>query len=756
MASAEATGRELPVLGTVPEDGAHGVRPDTAISFQLDTAAPAFRSFRQQMESGRFALQIDDGTEARLFGGAGTPPDTLDGVATYDARTGTVSAPALSLRRYTTYTVTLAVKAAYQALLHGHSPLPENAYVTFAFVTGSALNEPTRYLLAVDSLTPRVTEEAQLTVVLTDDYGNPAWGATLAVGLSEDGARLPQSAVSSPAQAVVTEANAGQLAFTLTDVEAERVSVTVTASGAFPQNGWSGTTAVSFRPGLPAAATLTGLPATAEVGTPVAMSGHVFDLYGNLVEDGSELQIGGVLQFSSQSVTTRGGAFSATVDLPTVPGAYTVTVASAGQMLASSTVTVVAGPPAAFSGLNVPGSLRAGESTSVCDGVVDRYGNSVADGTEVTVEGTAVTTSAGAFCASIIAPTTPGIFVVDIQAGAVSTSSNVTVLAGQPAIIGGVIAPSSVQPGASFEVSGNLMDAYGNPVEVGTSVTVGSVTVGTTAGGFFSATVTAPSTPGSYTIPIQSGSLQSSVSVQVVPPPPANVTLSVTLPSNAQNGSVPADGTSMATLTATITDAQGLPVANGLVVTWSTTLGTLSASSTATTNGRATVTLRSSQVGTATVTVRAGSITRTAGVSFAVPGGSASRVINLSYAQPCWGDARYVNYGFGLRFRAKQGCNINVSGTALDAAGQPARNATITVSLQTEASGSPSRATVTTDSNGRFTASVLVWYGFGLHVYDNWVSFHYWDWGYLSITSGSRSLASDSIYAFAYSIFRPH
>lgn len=78
------------------------------------------------------------------------------------------------------------------------------------------------------------------------------------------------------------------------------------------------------------------------------------------------------------------------------------------------------------------------------------------------------------------------------------------------------------------------------------------------------------------------------------------------------------------------------------------------------------------------------------------------------------------------------------------------------MSLQTEASGSPSRATVTTDGNGRFTASVLVWYGYGLHVYDNWVSYHYWDWGFLSITSGSRNLASDNIYAFAYSIFRPH
>jgi hypothetical protein len=388
--------------------------------------------------------------------------------------------------------------------------------------------------------------------------------------------------------------------------------------------------------------------------------------------------------------------------------------------------------------------------------VVDRYGNPVADGTGVTVEGVAVTTSAGAFCASLTAPTTPGGFTVDLQAGSVTTSRTITVVAGQPSSISGIIAPSTVQPGASFEVCGRLLDAYGNPVVEGTAVTVGSVTVGTTAGGFFCATVTAPSTPGAYTLPIQSGAVRSSVNVQVAPPPPANVTLTVTLPSNAQNGAVPADGTSLATLTATVTDAQGRPVANGLVLTWSTTLGSLSASSTSTVNGRATVTLRSSQVGSATVTVKAGSLTRTASVAFAVPSGTATRVTNLSYSQPCWGDARYVNYGYGSYFRAKQGCNMSISGTALDAAGQPARNATLTVSLQIESSGSPRTATVTTDNTGRFTASVLVWYGYGLHAYDNWVSYHYWDWGYLSITSGSRTLGSDRIYAYAYSTYRPH
>ncbi|MFY0576721.1 hypothetical protein ACN28S_22420 [Cystobacter fuscus] len=137
----------------------------------------------------------------------------------------------------------------------------------------------------------------------------------------------------------------------------------------------------------------------------------------------------------------------------------------------------------------------------------------------------------------------------------------------------------------------------------------------------------------------------------------------------------------------------------------------------------------------------------------------ASRIGTLSYIQPCWSsDAHPVNYGYGMRFRAKEGCELIVTGQAFDSNQQAASFARVSVVFQTEGITNISRKDVVADVFGYFTASVLVPYGYGLHYYDNWVSGHYWDWGYVDVysTDTAALLGSDSIYAFSYQLYQPH
>jgi len=1121
----ENQGQNLPVVATVPTDEAVRVRPDTAVSFQLDTQSPEFRAFRQQLESGRFAIQVEDGSSAQLFlgeqrsngNGKGQSRPSAAGEATFDAQKGTVSTPALSLRRYTTYTVTLAVKAAYEALLHGQ-PLPGNDSVSFAFITGSALREPTRYgTHLIGDERALVTGKVTLTVSAIDDYGNSASGANLVVTLTEDGSRLPSSAVATPARATLPTSGAD---FVITDTEAEGVRVSVQASGAHPENAWSFSYPLRFRPGPPAQALLTDLPAQAQVGTYLTVKGTVVDVYGNAVEDGTPVSVGG------QSVTTEAGAFSVTQLLPTLvsnhtvqvrsgftllgsavirllpgePGAIreltapywmvvgssydisgqvtdvygnvvldgtTVTVNGAatttktgffsvpvtaptkpgsfvlaikmGRTTSSQTIPVRSGPAAAITGLNVPESVLVASRFNVCGGVEDSYGNTVTDGTAVTVNGVATTTKTGAFCAAMTAPTKSGPLSLLIKAGSVSLSRNVQVLSGAPAVLNGLTVPASVVVGSGVNVCGQVADAYGNAVSDGTAVTVNTESTATT-GGAFCAAVTAPTTPGSLAVLIKAGTVSASRTVQVnigpaaafinlttlegvivgspftvcgqvadaygnvlptgtlvtvngrtvtaagngifcgtvtpptktgtfdvvlqsgslsltksiqlrsgtttlinnvshpasvvvgssfsvcgsawdaygnaasdgtsvlvngvattttsttaagvgsfcatvpasmtagsftvtirsgsataqrsvlatsgpvatltdfsvpetvdfnatfqacatakdaygnlvangtmayvsggatssvttstqagrfcaqlkapssalsftveftvydattsrsvsasrtsrsVAPQPANIGLSVT----PSSGSIPADGTTTATLTAYVTDKNGVAVVNGLPSTWTTTLGTLTIGTSTTSGGVVSAVLRSSVAGTATVTVTVGTISNSITVTFTAitPPSSVASIGGVSFAQSiydCSGAAyaSYRDFGSGSYYRPQQGCTLYVRGTAYTSTGALAKNAVVTVTVSVEGALLPTTATATTDDMGRFVATPYVPIGSGSRIYSytywdaDWRIYrrltNYWAWGDVSISSSSgQSLFTTRLYA---------
>jgi uncharacterized repeat protein (TIGR01451 family) len=170
--------------------------------------------------------------------------------------------------------------------------------------------------------------------------------------------------------------------------------------------------------------------------------------------------------------------------------------------------------------------------------------------------------------------------------------------------------PAIAADGTTFTtITADVRDAGGNPVPDGTLVTFStnlgtlSATSATTVGGIVQVQLVSSTTAGTATVSAIAGAAFNNVNVSFVPGPAANVVL-IAVPAT-----LPADGVSVSTLQATVTDANGNPVADGTPVTFVTTLGTLnppSPTSANTVGGVATVTISSTDAGQATVTATAG------------------------------------------------------------------------------------------------------------------------------------------------------
>jgi hypothetical protein len=157
---------------------------------------------------------------------------------------------------------------------------------------------------------------------------------------------------------------------------------------------------------------------------------------------------------------------------------------------------------------------------------------------------------------------------------------------------------------------GNVPD--GTQVRLTTNLgtfTGGTTIVAVTSNGVATARLTSASL-GTATVTGVVGSTTRTVQVTFVAGPPAQIVLT------ADPVSVPADGSTLVTLRATVSDAQGNAVANGTIVRFAATLGTLSAPSIGTNGGIASVTLVSTSAGQANITATAGSVQQTTSVRF--------------------------------------------------------------------------------------------------------------------------------------------
>ncbi len=484
----------------------------------------------------------------------------------------------------------------------------------------------------------------------------------------------------------------GDVSFTFTIDNADTSSShSLTASAA----GLTGTLPATFKiaPDVPNSVSLPAPSPTART-TDQLFSTTVIvkDQYGNLVADGTPATLaltqpttppGAILAGTTSATTTSGTASFGSLNI-NKPGTYTLTATSAPAPAAAGTtsITISAGAPASVSiTQQPPASASAGNAFSLKARVTDADGNTVTDGTAVTLtllnpSGTAVangvtltgasgvTTSNGVATFNALRINKTGSYILQVTSG-VSTdfvdTSAIAITADVPASVAITQQPpASISADNTFTLQATVMDAGSNSVTDGTPVTLalnGTPTAGgtatlvggsaTTSGGIASFTLNVNKV-GTYTLTATSGGISSADSspVAIVAGALHTVTISpqpATTPATAPT-TVSADNTFSAGVTAT--DAEGNPITTpttftlALVAPDTATLSDASASpatmppsATSTTGTAFFGSLNINKTGThalvATATANAVTVTSAASNSITVtPGAVASVVIS--------------------------------------------------------------------------------------------------------------------------------
>ena len=194
--------------------------------------------------------------------------------------------------------------------------------------------------------------------------------------------------------------------------------------------------------------------------------------------------------------------------------------------------------------------------------------------------------------------------------------------------------PTTIPPDgfSSSTITATVNDSSGSPVYDGTTVTfttdLGSfsrsfsrsanVSV-STSGGKAVVSLIAGTTPGIATITAEANSISQSITVSITDTTPGE-TASITL--EADPTSIPPDGFSSSTITATLYDSSGSPVSAGTYVTFTTNLGSFSGGTTtygwtSDDTGVVTVSLIAGTTsGIATVTAESNNVTQAVNVTF--------------------------------------------------------------------------------------------------------------------------------------------
>ena len=255
-----------------------------------------------------------------------------------------------------------------------------------------------------------------------------------------------------------------------------------------------------------------------------------------------------------------------------------------------------------------------------------------------------ISNTTGTLTVSLIAGTTTGIATVTCTCKGLTQSIQINI--GNPAAASMVL---SVTPGptmptgptSSVTVQACLTDINGNAVAAGVPVEF-TTTLGFFANGSQTFTGVTESTPsGCVSIPLYAGNVAGIAKITCtsnfvfrmlyiditngIPGPAAAINLT------ANPNSIPADGISVSTITAVVTDQYGIALAAGTPIQFTTTLGTFSSGTNTMTafsgaNGSVSVFLFSGKTqGTATVTASSGTASSQVKVSFTygTPGSSA-------------------------------------------------------------------------------------------------------------------------------------
>jgi adhesin/invasin len=501
-------------------------------------------------------------------------------------------------------------------------------------------------------------------------------------------------------------------------------TITATAGGV------SDTTTVTFIAGGANSISLTAAPSnlTADGSSLSTIRAYVTDASGNPTSN----------ETITFTVTTGTGTLSSQT-ASTINGVANV-VYTASDVVGPETIRAEATNPAVFDTVNITlinvvvgqVSVTAGSPTAIADGasqtliaatVQDNNGNNVADGTVVNFTTTAgtlsgiTTTTNGVATAWLTSPTNVGTATVTATAGGVTNNTFVSFIAGPANTISLTATPNNLTADgtSTSTIRAYVTDANGNATNGDTitfTITTGTGTLESqtaiTENGVATVTYMASDVVGTETIRAEAtdSAVFDTVDIDLIDAVVGSVTVT------AGNDTAVADGLSETLILATVEDQNGNNVADGTVVTFTTTAGTLSGITT-TTNGVASATLTSpTNVGVATVIATAGGVSGSVTVTF-VP--SAVNAISLS-ATPnnLTADGTSTSTirafvtdvdnnaveGEVITFRVTSGTGVLSAATATTAAGV----ATVTYT----ASSTPGTETITAESTNGVSTTVNI------------------------------------------------
>ena len=609
----------------------------TSSAFEITSGAPARAVFTTQPTGAvsgaalapfavtlqdRFGNPISSATTAVTIAlGSNPGAGTLFGTTTVNAAGGVATFAGISIDRAANGYTLVATAPGFVG------------DTSVAFAIQAAGPSPTRSSLTASSpVTADGSAHASIVVTLRDSAGNPVAGRDLTLTASGSGNTLAQSSGSSGLD--------GSFATTLSSTVAEDKTLTATV-GSFTLSGH-----VVFVAGAPASLSFTMPPKSGSTDQPLSrVEVTAKDASGNLVRDYAAsiaLTLGGGASGATLSGTSTINAQSGVagfdgLSIAKAGSGYTLTAkdASNPSLTVTSAPFDLAPGQARAAGSSVsalPSTLAAGDTTTLTVSIVDAHGNPVpnqavslsASGSSNTLSPSSGTTDAQGELTATLRSTTPEAKQVTAQVGTLfPLSTTVTFKAGPVAAITVVATPTTLLADwdkARAKVTATVSDAFGNPVP-GTKVTLdsdgelyswlipsgatGAVAVsGTTdANGQYSSKL-GSIRPGNKTVTATAGGLTATTTVTFVVGPPSAYFSTLT----TDRTSLPADGTSRATLTLTLLDERVNPVPHQAVTLSASGKGVVFtlASGTTDDHGVFTTTVTSTAAGDKKLTATAG------------------------------------------------------------------------------------------------------------------------------------------------------
>ncbi len=434
----------------------------------------------------------------------------------------------------------------------------------------------------------------------------------------------------------------GQATVTLTSSISVGTAV-ITATAAFE----SDETEVIFIPGDVEAISLIATPnnLTADGHSTSTIRATVTDVNGNLVKNGTSISFSvttgagtlsnntGTTDVQTVSATTSNGVAQVTYTAPLTGLPDTETVRAEATNGTAATVNIVLIDQTIGSV-----SVSAGSTEIVADGfstttisatIKDLSGINVRDGIYVsftTTAGTLFTPTAatvnGVATVTLRSPTNLGFAEVRATAGGVNDTITINFVPGAPFRITVLATPATVTAGKTSSIEAVVYDYYDNPVANGETLTFSALygtfnsLTATTTGGTAKVTYTAPSNVPNFsivTIRVETTNGRvGTTTITVTEPAVTGITLA------ANPTSLPADGSSQSSITATVTVEGGGSAPDGTGVNFSITSGGGSITPLAmTVNGTATAILTSGSItGTATIRAQADNVSATIDVDY--------------------------------------------------------------------------------------------------------------------------------------------